>query len=128
MNTLITIPLLIESDENTIGILGVMVPIILSLGLFLLIFGLDYMKRRERMALIERGIELKESIPKDRTFQVLRISLLCIGIGTGLLLSFFLTEKTDIDGPGIYFPMLFIFGGLGLLSSYIIERNREKHS
>lgn len=126
MSTFVFIPLFIESDENTIGILGVMVPIILSLGLFLLIFGLDYLKRRERMTLIERGIELKDGPPKDRTFQVLRISLLFIGIGTGLLLSFFLTQKTDIDGPGIYFPMLFIFGGLGLLSSYIIERKREK--
>ena len=128
MNELLFIPLLIESDESTIGILGVMVPIILSLGLFLLIFGLDYLKRRERMALIERGMELKDGVPKDRTFQVLRTSLLFIGIGTGLLISFFLTLRSDIDGAGIYFPMLFIFGGLGLLISYIIERKREKQA
>lgn len=120
-------PLLIDS-ENAVGVLGVLLPIIVSLGLFLMIFGLYYLKSRERMALIERGIELKDpALLRNRSSSVLRSSLLLIGVGIGLIIAFFISENTESEASAIYFPMIFIFGGLGLLLSYIIERKREKN-
>lgn len=118
-------PLLMEAGEDAVGVLGVLLPIIISLGLFLMIFGLNYLKSRERMALIERGIELKDPVLRDRTSSVLRTSLLFIGVGIGLIIAFFISTDSDVDRSAIYFPLLFIFGGLGLLVSYIIERKRE---
>lgn len=121
------IPLFIDAGEDTIGVLGVLLPIIISLGAFLMIFGLNYLKSRERMALIERGIEPKDTnILRDRSFSALRSSLLFIGVGIGLLVAYFITATTDAEGGAIYFPMLFIFGGIGLLLAYLIERKREK--
>jgi len=119
-------PLLMEAGEDATGELAILLPIIISLGLFLMIFGLNYLKSRERMALIERGIELKDPALRDRTSSVLRTSLLFIGVGIGLIIAYFISANTEANGEAIYFPLLFIFGGLGLLVSYIIERKREK--
>lgn len=119
-------PLLIEAGEDTIGVLGILLPIIISLGLFLMIFGLNYLKSRERMALIERGIELKDPALRDRTSSVLRNSLLFIGVGIGLTIAYFISANSEAEGSAIYFPLLFIFGGLGLLVSYLIERKQDK--
>ena len=119
-------PLLIEAGGDAEGLLAIMLPIIISLGLFLMIFGLNYLKSRERMALIERGIELKDSASLNRTSGVLRFSLLFIGVGIGLFLAYFISANTKAESEAIYFPLLFIFGGLGLLLSYLIERKKDK--
>lgn len=127
--TSLFIPLTMFDSDETVGILGVLLPIIISLGAFLMIFGLNYLKSRERMALIERGIDpTNYNAGQDRTFAILRSSLLFIGVGIGLLVAFFITESTEADGGAIYFPMIFIFGGLGLLAAYLIERRRQKRA
>lgn len=36
---------------------GILVPILISLGAFLMVFGLRYLENKERMAMIERGID-----------------------------------------------------------------------
>jgi hypothetical protein len=60
------------------------------------------------------------------TSWALRGSLLLIGAGVGLLLGNMLDRMLDIDEPVAYFSMLFIFGGLGLGGSYLIEEKKLK--
>jgi hypothetical protein len=103
--------------------LGVMIPIIAIVGLFTMIVYLRKYENQERMAMIDKGVDPQLfNIKKLRnTFGPLRASLLLIGGGVGL----FLDQAFYMEEVG-YFSMLFIFGGLGLGASYLIEERRLK--
>lgn len=105
-----------------------MIPIIGTIAIVALIFGIRYFTNRERMAMIEKG--LNPVIPKKRsdTFNTLRWGLLLIGVGIGLFLAYLLTE-TVLRGPepeAVYFGLIGVFGGLGLVVSYLINKKREE--
>ena len=111
--------------------LGVMVAILVPLALFAMIFGIVYLSKRERMAMIERGMDPRRYKPQSAPFQNLKWGLLLIGSGVGLFLAYLLdhtafkgihNEFDDDGNVAIYFAMIAIFGGLGLFTSYIIEK------
>ena len=113
------------------GSLGVMAAIVLGTGLFAMIFGIVYLYKRERMAMIERGMDPRQnniSWMQPRPMQnYLGVGLLMMGAGFGLFLayvldSFVLIQKTNSDNPAIYFSLITFFGGLGLLISHLIEK------
>lgn len=113
-------------------VIGVMIPIIISLGLFALIFGIIYLRSREKMAMIERGMNpgIDMGKPVSRNY-VLTWGLLLIGAGVGLFLAYILDSTLyfakDNDGnPAIYFSLIAIFGGAGLFCSYLIEKKEAK--
>lgn len=102
-----------------------MAGIVISLGLFAMIFGIVYLHKRERMAMIERSMDPRRYRPQAAPFQNLKWGLLLIGGGTGLLLAFLLDTlvfKYADDTPGLYFALIAIMGGLGLFLSYRIEK------
>jgi len=109
--------------------LAVLIPIITFVGLFLLIFGIYYLRNKERMAMIERGMEPQTNFPKkqdNRSFS-LTFGLLLIGAGLGLFIAYLLdylvfsSRFHYVDTTAIYFALIAIFGGLGLFISYLIE-------
>lgn len=108
-------------------VLGIMIPIIALIGTFVMIVYLRKYENQERMSMIEKGVDPQFfNIKKTRnTSGPLRASLLLIGAGTGLLLGYFLDQSFDMEEVG-YFAMLFIFGGLGLGGSYLIEEKKIK--
>lgn len=105
----------------------IFVAILVPLAAFAAIFGLFYLKNRENMALIEKGINPKEYTQRPAPYRSLKWGLLLMGAGIGLFLGYLLTEnimtKSEAeDNPVMYFAMLAIFGGLGLFLSYKIEK------
>jgi hypothetical protein len=113
--------------------LGIMCGIIISLGFFAMIFGIVYLNKRERMAMIERGMDPRRYKPQAAPYQTLKWGLLMIGAGTGLFLAFLLDRlafKSDYyDGnPAVYFSMIAIFGGLGLFTSFRMEKKETDKS
>jgi drug/metabolite transporter (DMT)-like permease len=111
--------------------LGITMVIIVSLALIAMIFGIVYLAKRERMAMIERGMDPRRYKPQSAPFHNLKWGLLLIGAGVGLFLAFLLDHTAfknvgnDFDDGGnvaIYFAMIAIFGGLGLFVSYLIEK------
>ena len=113
--------------------LGIMCGIIISLGFFAMIFGIVYLYKRERMAMIERGMDPRRYKPQAAPYQTLKWGLLMIGAGTGLFLAFLLDRlafKSDYyDGnPAVYFSMIAIFGGLGLFTSFRMEKKETDKS
>jgi hypothetical protein len=111
--------------------LGVMVAILVPLALFAMIFGIVYLNKRERMAMIERGMDPRRYKPQTAPFQNLKWGLLLIGAGVGLFLAYLLDHTVfkhmsgefDDDGNvAIYFSLIAIFGGIGLFLSYHIEK------
>ncbi|WP_295673586.1 DUF6249 domain-containing protein [uncultured Mucilaginibacter sp.] len=110
--------------------LGVMAGIIVPLALFAMIFGIVYLAKRERLAMIERGMDPRRYKPQSAPFQTLKWGLLLIGAGTGLFLAYVLDHTlfnkiSDMEDGGnvaIYFALIAIFGGSGLFLSYRIEK------
>jgi tetrahydromethanopterin S-methyltransferase subunit E len=108
-----------------------LIPIVLFVGLFSLVFGIRYLVNKEKMAMIERGIDpgLRKATPKP--FISLKFGLLMVGLGLGLLVALFtvrgvfgseMRDGEDGQAVAIYFGSIFIFGGLGLITSYVIEK------
>lgn len=105
---------------------GVLVPILVPLGFFVMVFGIIYLFKRERMAMIERGMDPRIYKPQAAPYQNLKWGLLLIGAGLGLFLAFILDEtvfvKTENNNEAIYFALIAVFGGLGLFISYLVEK------
>lgn len=121
---------------------------IITLGIYKL-FEL-FVKKKERLLIIEKaGDKLDASVLYDenslpiKTFSrfssgTLKAGCLLIGIGLGLLLGFFITvvgipqyigannnQMQEIVGV-VYGASVLLFGGLGLLSAFLLEMNYAK--
>src|SRR5476651_12575 len=111
------------------GSLGVMAGIVISLGFFAMIFGIIYLYKREKMAMIERGMDPRRYKPQSAPFQNLKWGLLFIGAGLGLFFAYILDRTvfshTEDENVAIYFALIAIFGGLGLFMSYYIEKKEN---
>jgi len=114
--------------------LALMIPILVPTALFAMIFGIVYLTKRERMAMIERGMDPRRYKPQSAPFQNLKWGLLLIGAGLGLFLAFILDNTAfkhvghDFDedaNVAIYFALIAIFGGLGLFLSYLVEKKES---
>jgi hypothetical protein len=114
--------------------IGILVPILLGLGLFAMIFGLKYLQNKEHMAMIQNGMNPKEYKDLPQPYQNLKWALLLMGAGTGLFLAYVLDNTVFNyensfgrgDNEAIYFALIGIFGGLGLFISYLVEKKHLK--
>ncbi len=113
-------------DDVIVPVLGVLLPIIITLGAFIMVVYLRKFENIERMSMIEKGVS-PELFRRPRTagnFGTLRASFLLIGVGIGFLMGYWLDNAYDMEETG-YFSMLFIFGGLGLGLSYFVEERKR---
>jgi hypothetical protein len=101
-----------------------LIPILVPLGAFAMIFGIFYLKSRENMAMIEKGLNPKEFANRPAPFRALKTGLLFLGAGLGLLAAYLLDNSIHFnsDPAGLYFALIAIGGGIGLISSYRIEK------
>jgi len=106
------------------GILAIVWLILSCLGLLVLIFGIRYLRSRENMAMIEKGMNPKQPARKSLP-RYLKWAMLFIGAGIGLLLAFFVDNymiRQSVEPAPVYFSLLAIGGGLGLFASYQMEK------
>ena len=113
------------------GNIAGLIPMVVGLGFFAMVFGIVYLYKRERMAMIERGMDPRRYKSQSAPYQNLKWGLLLIGSGFGLFVAFLLDRlvfKIDYpdDNPAIYFSLIAIFGGLGLFASYRIEKKETE--
>ncbi len=115
-----------------------LVPIVMFAGGFAMVFGIVYLRTRQNLAMIEKGMNPKEFANRPAPYKNLKWALLLIGAGVGLFLAYildtYLLQHTiDVfDGntyhhredhiPAIYFSLIAIGGGLGLFGSYRMEK------
>ena len=104
------------------------IPIIISLGAFLMVVALRYLQNKENMAMIEKGMDPADSKRNRRQTnpsQTLKNGLLFVGAGLGLLLAIIITNMLNLgedSNTGVYFALIAVFGGAGLLGAYFYER------
>ena len=108
---------------------GILIPILVPLAFFLTVFGIIYLYKRERMAMIERGMDPRSYKPQSAPYQNLKWGLLLIGAGLGLFLAYLMDItllRNTSDSEAVYFSLIAIFGGLGLLLSYNVEKKENE--
>ncbi|WP_316790286.1 DUF6249 domain-containing protein [Pedobacter frigoris] len=107
---------------------GVIVSVVLFICTTALVFGLRYMTNKEKMAMIERGMDpgMQKARPAAPTpFISLKFGLLLVGLGLGLIFALFTVWSLTLekqDAVAIYFGFICVFGGLGLIISYAVEK------
>jgi hypothetical protein len=105
--------------------------LLVSLAAIAAIFGVLYVllmtRYRERMSLMERGLSPKEFNNKNAVQSAtLRFGLLLIGISIGIMLGNFVAEHFNVPRQGAFIAMMFLFGGISLVISYLIEKKSNK--
>ena len=103
------------------GIVALFIPITISLGVFLMIWGIRYLENKENMAMIEKGIDPRV-FTEARRYTAIRVGLMAVGVSVGLVLANILVETTALDQDVMYPALSFLFGGLGLIISHFITR------
>jgi hypothetical protein len=109
-----------------------LIPIVMFAGGFAMIFGIVYLKTRQNLAMIEKGMNPKEFAHRPAPYRNLKWALLLIGSGIGLFVAYLLDNyvlyaaKSDVYNDDrnvpIYFALIAIGGGLGLFGSYRMEK------
>ncbi len=110
--------------------MNLLVPILVPLGAFVMVFGIQYLKNQERMAMIQKGLMPPEKEKRFSPSRTIRQSLVLIGAGIGLLIAKFIDDtyysydQNDRAVP-YYFACIAIGAGVGLLLSYIYAQKNE---
>lgn len=110
-----------------------LIPITMFAGGFAMIFGIYYLKTRQNLAMIEKNMNPKEFANRPAPYKNLKWALLLIGAGVGLFLAYLLDNyvlygnhtnghRDHGENVPIYFALIAIGGGLGLLGSYKMEK------
>jgi hypothetical protein len=116
-----------SEEQVIIPVLGIMLPIIITLGAFVMVVYIRKYDNIERMAIIDKGLSL-DLFKKERpTSGALRGALLLIGGGLGLLMGYWLDEAFNMEEVA-YFSMILLFGGAGLGIAYLIEEKKNKQN
>jgi hypothetical protein len=102
----------------------ILIPIVVCSGCFAMIFGIIYLRTRQNLAMIEKGMNPKEYANRPAPYRNLKWGLLLVGAGVGLFLAYMLDRYLlkDLDNPAVYFALIGIGGGLGLIGSYRVEK------
>jgi len=112
-------------EDILIPIVGMMIPIIITIGAFIMVAYIRKYVNIERMAIIEKNLNPDLFKDQGKVSFSLRASLLLMGIGLGFLIGYALDSMFDMREVG-YFSMLFICGGAGLGVAYLVEEKKEK--
>jgi H+/Cl- antiporter ClcA len=107
--------------------------IVMFVSFFACVFGIYYMKTRQNLSMIEKGMNPKEFADRPAPYKNLKWALLLIGAGVGLFLAYLLDNYVlyqnlrnghydNEKNVPIYFALIAIGGGLGLFGSYKMEK------
>ncbi len=104
-----------------------MADIIVPVAVFALIFGIVYLaiRRKERMALIEKGMTPASFKNGVNPLLNLKWGLFLIGLGIGLIIANIFVQRHVMDEEPAYFSMIFLFGGLALVISHFIGHRKS---
>lgn len=93
-------------------------------GFFLLVYGIVYLyvRKKERMELLRRGLDPNTFRPIEKTKLNLKYGLILCAIGFGMLIAKILIVAQIMEPQEGYLSMIFIFGGASLLIYYFWEK------
>lgn len=112
--------------------------IIIFVALFAMIFGIYFLRSRENLAMIEKGMNPRRNHEGGpRPYAYMKYALLFIGAGLGLFIAYmiditYLRDMMKVSRPDgtvyyksadeIYFALMAVGGGIGMFVAYLIEK------
>lgn len=105
--------------------------VLVVLGIVAGVFGVVYVlamtRHRERIAMIERGVDASIFSRKTNdAYSTLKFGMLFMGVGAGILLGNVIVKQYDMSEGVGYWSMIFLLGGLSLILNFFIEQKLEK--
>jgi hypothetical protein len=120
-----------DSSTTMIPIFGMLTGIIINLGLFTAIVLAIYYnvkaRNKERMALIEKGVDLSEIYKKKETGSgFFKFGMILIGIALGLVFGV-IFSKLELFPPVVsYFAFILLFGGISVLvANHLVSKKKN---
>lgn len=111
--------------DDLIGI--ILVFGVLPVTIIIILYFLQKAKHKERMELIEKGVDLPALKRKESPFQsTLMWGMLAGGTGLGLLIAYVLLETKILYDDMILGILAMLFGGLGLTSYHFMMKKDDK--
>lgn len=116
------------------AIIGVFIPIVAILAVFLFLWRTNEAKKAIRLAMVERGMDpgLLNEQPNEssRKYGALRIGMLLMGLGLGCIVGFLVSIMLMPD-HGNFWPLVIIassisFGGAGLIAYHRMATKLEQ--
>ena len=102
--------------------------ILIPIVLFLVVFGIIYLyfnsRNKERLALIEKGAEASifYGPRSERSGKwILKVGVLAIGVALGVLVGAAL-ESAGMDDDVAYSASIFLFAGIALVAAYFLSK------
>ncbi len=104
------------------------IAVLIPISAFALIFGIFYLRSREKMGMIERGMDPNANSPSSiNPNNVLTYGCLLMGAGIGLFLASYIAHQHPEDNlTPVYMSLSAAFGGIGLIIAYVIEKISAK--
>jgi hypothetical protein len=109
--------------------------ILIPISLFLVVFGIFYLylstRNRERLALIEKGIDASIFMGNNKgsnsfsKILLLNLSLLLMGIGLGVFVALLLSTYTSLDQGALYPATIFTTAGVALFVGYNMTKKLD---
>lgn len=102
--------------------------LIVSIVALASVFGIIYVflmtRYKIRKAMIEKGVDpaLFSGKSSKGSSYTLKFGMLMVGTSIGLLLGYALSDHFGYDATISILSMVFLWGGLGLITNYFIER------
>ncbi|MCV9929566.1 hypothetical protein OIU83_18035 [Flavobacterium sp. LS1R49] len=111
--------------------------ILVPISFFLMIFGIVYLiystRNRERLALIEKGIDAsifmqgKNNGTPIWKVLILNSAFLLIGSGIGIFIALLITTYTSLQDGAVYPATIFTMAGIGLLVGFNKSKDLNKN-
>ncbi|HLN53600.1 MAG TPA: DUF6249 domain-containing protein [Lentimicrobium sp.] len=98
---------------------------LIPIAFFAAVFGIFFLfiRKKERMALLDRGLDPRSFENQNTNFSTLKYGLLLTGVGLGILLANIIVAVGVMDDEPAYFSFVALFGGIALIIDYLIEKN-----
>jgi hypothetical protein len=96
------------------------------IGIFMLGFIFFITRHKERMSMIDKGVDASIFINKSSAISpTLKFGMLLVGLAIGILIGDYLHFLGMFKGTA-FLSMAFLFGGLSLIANFIIERKLKE--
>ena len=101
---------------------------LIPIAMFAVVYGIFhlYVRRKERLALIEKGQTAAIFNSESNVSPSLKYGIFFMGIAIGFLLGELLAQTTHMEEGIAYLSMIFLFGGIGLVIYYFISRKHVR--
>ena len=103
---------------------GLFVPLAFFLATFAILYVYWTTRTKERLALIEKGLDVSIFKSECKKHNLLKWGIFLISLGFGVLAAYALSQV--INEVAAYFAMILLLGGIGLIVANLITSKLEK--